>query len=168
MSMRMVFGGGSWPNRFERLSLMVCAWIQHRQRAFDADNAYPARAREWMEERRGLQRRGVLPEGEAQVWPAGLEPYIDDFTGRALQDKVEVPGELALAGLDTGEENTEAIGARPAARDSRVSVHCRIAAQQLRWLGAEVPDDKTMCGSGMVALGVQMDAEAQVWCGARS
>lgn len=160
ISKRMVFGGGSWPNRFERLSLMVCAWIQRCQREFDSTQEYSTKAREWVAERQRLQAEGVLPQGEAQLWPAGLEPYIDDFTGRALQDTVDVPDELR--DIQTGEENTRAIGAQPAARDSRVSVHCRIAAYQLRWLGAEVPDDKTMCGSGMVALGVQLDAASQV------
>lgn len=159
VSERMVFGGGSWPNRFERLSLMLCAWIQERQRAFDAQNPLPPRALRWVTERRHLQDQGILPQGEAQLWPAGLEPYIDDFTGRALQDQVVVPQHLES--IETGEANTAAIGAVPAARDSRISVHCRIAAFELRRLGAEVPDDKTMCGSGMVALGVQLDAAAQ-------
>lgn len=152
VSQRMVFGGGSWPNRFERLSLMLCAWtIQVCQRAFDQENPLPARALKWIEDRRRLQEQGVLPPGEAQLWPAGVEPYIDDFTGRALQDQVRVPAHLE--GIATGEENTAIIGSTPAPRDSRLSVHCRIAAFELRRLGAEVPDDKTMCGSGMVTLG---------------
>lgn len=159
VSLRMVFGGGSWPNRFERLSLMVCAWIQARQREFDRQNPYPPLAEQWRARRAELQQQGVLPPGEAQTWPAGMEPYIDDFTGRALQDTVVVPP--YLQDISIGEENTEAIGATAAARDSRVAVHCRIAAFELRAMGAEVPDDKTMCGTGMVALGVQLDATAQ-------
>lgn len=159
ISLRMVFGGGSWPNRFERLSLMLCAWIRKVQRGFDELHPLPLKAREWVAQRRALQAAGVLPQGEDQLWPAGLEPYIDDFTGRALQDTVPVPPHLER--IPTGEQNTAIIGARPAASDSRVSVHCRIAAFELRRLGAEVPDDKTMCGSGMIALGAQLDATAQ-------
>lgn len=159
VSRRMVFGGGSWPNRFERISLMACAWIQSRQRAFDRQHPYPPVAQRWISRRMQLQSEGVLPPGEAQTWPAGVEPYIDDFTGRALQDQVTVPA--YLQDISIGEENTVAIGATAAAHNSRLAVHCRVAAFELRWMGAEVPDDKTMCGTGMVALGVQLDAIAQ-------
>lgn len=101
----------------------------------------------------------MLPQGEAQTWPAGIEAYIDDFSGRALQDTVNVPEHLR--DIPIGDHNTAAVGADPARNDSRLAVHCRIAIHELRQLGAEVPDDKTMCGSGMVVLGVQLDASAQ-------
>lgn len=91
---RMVFGGSPWPNRFERFSVFQCAWIQHKQRLFDAAHPLPAAARAWVQRRRALQQAGVLPPGEAQVWPAGVEPYIDDLSGRALSDPVPVPPEL--------------------------------------------------------------------------
>ena len=156
MSLRMVFGGASWPNRFERISLLDSAWVQQCQREFDEQCPVPAEARLWACMRRGLQRRGELPPGEAQVWPAGLEPYIDDLSGRALLDEVSVPGYLQH--IEIGEAQTRAIGCRPAPCDSRLAVHCRIAVHQLTWLGWEIPPDKTMCGDGMILLGVLLDA----------
>lgn len=36
LSFRIVFGGASWPDRFERISLLDSAWVQRCQREFDA------------------------------------------------------------------------------------------------------------------------------------
>ena len=156
VSMRMVFGGASWPNRFERISLLDSAWVQLCQQEFDRQCPLPAEAQLWVRMRRRLQRDGRLPPGEAQARPAGLEPFIDDLSGRALLDRVRVPE--YLRGIDVGEQQTRAIGCRPAPSDSRPAVHCRIAVYQLTWLGWEVPPDKTMCGDGMILLGILLDA----------
>lgn len=163
VSERLVFGGSPWPNRYERFALLQCAWIQFKQRQFDATCPLPPPALEWIRRRRALQAEGVLPAGDAQCWPAGLEPFIDDLSGRALADPVPVPQHLCSIPL--GAEQTAAIGAHPAAEASRAAVHCRIAAAEAAFLGMECAPDKTMCGTGMLLLGAQLDAsERRVRC----
>lgn len=159
VSERLVFGGSPWPNRYERVALLQCAWIQHIQRQFDESHPLPMQAREWVRKRRELQARGLLPSGEAQCWPAGIEPFIDDLSGRALADPVPVPAHLR--DIPLGAEQTRAIGALPSPEESRVAVHCRIAAAEVALLGMECASDKTMCGSGMLILGAQLDATAR-------
>mmetsp|Transcript_22665 Transcript_22665/g.48091 ORF Transcript_22665/g.48091 Transcript_22665/m.48091 type:complete len:116 (+) Transcript_22665:473-820(+) len=79
--MRVTFGGSPWPQRFERVALLNCAWIQHVQASFDRANPYPESVAGWVDCRRALQREGRLPEGDEQCLPAGLEPFIDDANG---------------------------------------------------------------------------------------
>lgn len=88
-----------------------------------------------------------------------MEPYIDDLSGRALLDPVVVPENLHC--IDIGAEHTASIGCRPVPADSRLAVHCKIAVRELTWSGWEIPAEKTMCGDGMVLLGVVLDALAQ-------
>lgn len=163
VSERLVFGGSPWPNRYERFALLQCAWIQFKQRLFDASCPLPPLAQEWVRRRRELQEAGILPAGERQCWPAGIEPFIDDLSGRALADQVPVPDHLR--DIPIGTQQTAAIGAIPAAEASRVAVHCRIAVAEAEFLGMESAADKTMCGTGMILLGAQLDAvERRVRC----
>lgn len=60
---------------------------------------------------------------------------MDDLSSRALLDTVVVPE--YLKGVDIGATQTEAIGCRPAQKDSRLASHCKIAVYQLTWLGWE-------------------------------
>lgn len=155
VSTRMVFGGASWPNRFERISLLDSAWVIHKQREFDSRHPLPPEAQRWAAMRRDLQSTGALPAGEAQIWPGGMEPYIDDLSGRALLDRVPTPPHLV--DISIGADQTAAVGCRPAPDDSRLAVHCRIATHELSWLGWEIPPEKTMCGDGMLLLGALLD-----------
>lgn len=129
VSMRMVFGRASWRNRFERISLLDSAWLQRCQREFDEVNSLPVEACRSVAIRHDLQRRRVLKDGAAQVRPAGMEPYIDDLSGRALLDDVVMPDHLR--GIDIGAGQMEAIGCRAAPESSRLSVHGKIAVNQL-------------------------------------
>eukprot|EP00965_Chrysotila_dentata_P008206 268388-Pleurochrysis_carterae.AAC.1 len=54
----MGFGGGSAPNRFERLTTLVVAWEQRQQARFDEAQPPPEAARRWARRRgeAGLQR----------------------------------------------------------------------------------------------------------------
>ena len=159
VSMRMVFGGSPWPQRFERVSLIDCAWIQHLQAQFDAQHPFTREVEQWREQRRDLQRRGVLPSGIEQSLPSGLEPFIDDLNGRALMD--EIPGPPHLHHISIGAQQTVAVGVSPASDSSRLAAHCRIAVQAERDLGWSIGDSKTMCGEGMVLLGAILDARAR-------
>eukprot|EP00965_Chrysotila_dentata_P182151 6014898-Pleurochrysis_carterae.AAC.1 len=89
----MGFGGAFAPNRFERVSTLVAAWVQRKQRAFDELQPHPPAARRWAERRARRQRNGGIPGGAAQLAPRYLQVYIDDFTGVALSDTVEPPAE---------------------------------------------------------------------------
>lgn len=156
VSWRMVFGGSPWPNRFERLSLLSCAWVQRAQRAFDEEQPPRGTATaSWVAKRAQLQKSGSLPSGPEQTRPAGIEPFLDDCSGRALCDTVVVPARLRARAL--GASQTAAVGATPAAGDSRLAVHCALAIEALEQLGFSIPDEKTMCGSGMALLGALLD-----------
>eukprot|EP00965_Chrysotila_dentata_P090053 2971963-Pleurochrysis_carterae.AAC.1 len=91
----MGFGGAFAPNRFERVSTLVAAWIQRKHRDFYARQPYPPAAQRWAERRAERQRRGGIPGGAAQRAPRCLQVYIDDFTGVALTDEVTPPQEVA-------------------------------------------------------------------------
>lgn len=90
--MRVVFGGASWRNRFERISLLDCAWVEKCQRAFDAQQQpFPQSVARWAESRARMQSQGVLPDGHVQLWRAVIETYIDDLSGQVLLDRAVVP-----------------------------------------------------------------------------
>lgn len=156
VSWRMVFGGSPWPNRFERLSLLSCAWVLRAQSTFD-DEQPPQAASvvAWVAKREALQQSGELPAGREQTRPAGIEPFLDDCSGRALCDTVVVP--VRLRGRAVGANQTAAVGAHPAPANSRLAVHCALAIEALEQLGFSIPDEKTMCGSGMALLGALLD-----------
>lgn len=157
VSTRVTFGGSPWPQRFERVALLNCAWIERAQMAFDRRHPPPAAAQRWAQRRRELVQHGELPLelAEEQSRPAGIEPFIDDANGRALSDLVPLPPHLAH--IAVGAAQTAAIGAAPAHPSSRVAVHCRIAIHESRRLGWSVADHKTMCGDGVILLGAQLD-----------
>lgn len=47
VTMRMLFGGGSWPNRFELISLLDSACVQRCERELDKVNPLPTEAHRW-------------------------------------------------------------------------------------------------------------------------
>eukprot|EP00965_Chrysotila_dentata_P120660 3989994-Pleurochrysis_carterae.AAC.1 len=65
----MGFGGAYAPNRFERISTLVAAWVQAKQAIFDAEHPLPAEARAWQARRERAQREGRLPAGSEQTAP---------------------------------------------------------------------------------------------------
>lgn len=155
VSTRVVFGGAPWPQRFERVALLDCAWIQRAHAIFDAQQPLPQAAVDWASRRERLQAAGRLPAGKEQLRPSGIEPFIDDQNGRALMDTVVVPAHLV--DVPIGEAQTRAIGARPAHPSSRLAVHCKIAVVESTAAGWSIEASKTMCGDGMVVLGAQLD-----------
>lgn len=161
---RMGFGGAFAPNRFERVSTFVGAYAQHLQSEFDSTNPLPACAQRWVRDREALQRRGELPAGE-QCFPRYLQSFIDDFTGAAPADIVDVPAWLELEGHYTialdrivfENEHMEAAGCRPARRDTRVHVHARLTVLALRRLGLVAAPHKIACGTPLPALGLRFN-----------
>ena len=153
---RLVFGGSHAPQRFERTSVFGCSWAQRGQDAFDDANPLPPEITGgWTVERAQLQREGVLPGGEDQLRPRTMAPFIDDANMSAIDDTVVVPPELAH--IPVGEATTRAVGGTPAADDSRLAVHVRIAVARLTQLGFEVSHPKTQAGDRVVELGFLFD-----------
>eukprot|EP00965_Chrysotila_dentata_P146594 4840485-Pleurochrysis_carterae.AAC.1 len=69
----MGFGGAFAPNRFERISTLVAAWVQHKQKAFDERHPYPPAAARWAARRAEVQRHNGIPSGAAQLAPRYLQ-----------------------------------------------------------------------------------------------
>ena len=73
---RMGFGGRYAPNRFERISRLVGAYIQRMQRTFDTQQPPPSCVDAWVAQRAEAQQAGHLPPGHAQLSPAYLQVYM--------------------------------------------------------------------------------------------
>ena len=157
---RMGFGGAFAPNRFERVSTFVAAYAAHLQAEFDAAHPLPLCAQRWASDRARLQREGQLPAGEGQLSPRYIQSYIDDFTGVAAADRVEVPA--ALDAITFADEHMVAAGCTPAPRDTRVHVHARLTVLALRTLGLVAAPHKIACGAPLPALGLRFDGERRV------
>lgn len=83
-----------------------------------------------------------------------------DINGAALNDVVRVPWEVEHIKVDP--LATEAMGGVPAAPNTRVHVHARLAIVTLRRLGLEEAASKTMIGDPIVSLGLQVDRGRRV------
>lgn len=152
---RLVFGGAYAPNRFERLTTLVGAWIQRQQAAFDASRPYPPRIQAALAVRAAAQRRGELPEGEEQVSLRYLQVYLDDYNGGTSTDVVTVPADLASVPLPTAP--TIQGGGVPAAPNTRVYVHAQIAIRAVRTIGFADSANKTCVGTPIASLGLLID-----------
>ena len=157
---RMGFCGAFAPNRFERVSTFVAAYAAYLQAEFDEANPLPICAQRWAHDRARLQEQGVLPAGEGQLAPRFIQSFIDDFTGAAATDVVDVPAELEAIEVQTA--HMVAAGCEPAAANTRVHVHARLTMKALSTLGLVAAPHKVMCGSPLPALGLRFDATRRV------
>jgi len=155
---RLCFGGAYGPNRFERITTMLAAWIERCQAEFNALRPYPAPVVEWQAFRRDRQRRGLLPAGAHQLTPDGLQVFLDDFNGCGGLDAVAPPDGVPLIEWDVAQMLD--IGLQPAARDSRLVALASIAAHEIGKMALCVAADKTMIGSSIISLGAQPDVVA--------
>ena len=71
---------------------------------------------------------------------------------------------MELAHIDVAEiaRRTLESGARPAAADSRVMVHCCFSIDESERIGLEHSIEKVQCGDAIVVLGLRADIEAEV------
>eukprot|EP00965_Chrysotila_dentata_P232172 6198814-Pleurochrysis_carterae.AAC.1 len=123
--MRLGFGGAYDPNRFERVSTLVAAYIQRSQGEFDEAHPPPPATKSWLARRLALVEACTLGEGAGQAAPRYLQVYIDDFTCVAPADRVQTPPELEQVGIEA--VHTRAGGGEPAAPGTRVYVHAQLA-----------------------------------------
>ena len=155
---RLGFGGAYAPNRFERISTMVAAYVQTLQATFDDAQPPPQPAVLWAAEQRARQQRGGIPAGAAQLAPRYLQVYIDDFCGAALDDEVVPPEEVASVVISPAQVLTE--GGRPARPSTRVHVHAQLAVVGLRYFGLNASPGKVVVGDPVVALGLRVGRAA--------
>ena len=155
---RMGFGGAFAPQRFERFSTFVAAFVQHLQAAFDARHPYPEGVGSWSELRRRLQEDGTLSGSPDQAVPRYLQVFIDDFLGATLDDPVTPPPEVAHIVL--APEHTAAIGGVPSLPGTRVYVHAQLAVLGLARLGLVAAPHKVLVGSPIIGLGILVDFDA--------
>ena len=151
---RLMFGGSYAPNRFERISRLVGAYIQRQQRAFDSLQPPPPCAARWARMRRGRQRAGLLRDALEESEPRSLQVFIDDWMGAALNDPVALGPELQRVSIEPAA--TRSIGGEPSAPHSRARAHACIAMAELRSAGLEPAEDKTLLGDPVVALGIRV------------
>ena len=151
---RLGFGGAYAPNRFERVSTLCAAYVQHLQSDFDEAQPPPAHARRWTQARAAAQQRGELPGGRAQREPRHLQVYIDDFCGTALNDPVTPPP--SVRGVTIDPINTSATGGRPATPGTRVHVHAQLAVIGLAELGLNAAPSKVVVGDPTIGLGFEL------------
>ena len=154
---RLCFGGSYGPNRSERVSTLLSAFVLACQAEFDSLNPFPPAVQRWREHRAALQRVGRLPPGEAQLCPRSLLAYLDDFSGSGGTDTVCPPVGYAPITFDAAA--MVALGLRPARLDSRVAAYATIAAGKLERAGFSVAAAKSMVGSSVIALGLQPDVD---------
>ena len=153
---RLFFGGSYGPNRFERIAKVGRARARRTQREFDAAHPYPPELQAVVEERAALVDAGVIHGGDEQKWLAYMQAFIDDDTGSAPADIVQLrPAwrwlrhiDLRLAPLTDG--------ARPFGTDTRVAYHCAIEVHTTQSLGFGVAT-KTQLGDGITVLGLRCD-----------
>ena len=159
---RLLFGGGWGPNRFMRVQRCKRARVVKRQAAFDAACPYPQEVIEVVKLRTQMQQDGILPAGVEQVMMASLQEFIDDESGSSGSDSVPMPMELAHIDVAEIARRTLESGARPAAVDSRVMVHCCFSIDESERIGLEHSIEKVQCGDAIVVLGLRADIEADV------
>ena len=163
---RLAFGGAYSPNRFQRITCMVTAHVQALQMAFDLAHPPPLVVQAWIARRAALQRAGELPPGDAQRRPSGCQNFIDDTTGWALNDTVAVCGDARCCGcggacqVTIDDSAMVATGGSPAAFDTRVHAHARLAVVGLRRVGLDDAPEKTMVGDPLGALGLRVNVGA--------
>eukprot|EP00966_Prymnesium_polylepis_P050259 1163502-Prymnesium_polylepis.1 len=155
---RLCFGGAYGPNRFERITTLVAAWIQRAQADFNALRPYPEEVESWRADRAQQQQLGRLPAGPNQLEPDELQVFLDDFNGCGGLDAVAPPEGVEPISWDA--EQMAAVGLQPAASGSRLVALAAIAAAGLKEVGFDVADDKTMIGTSIISLGAQPDVAA--------
>ena len=162
---RLYFGGSYGPNRFERVARLKRAEVRRRQRAFDEAQPLPPGVLRVLAERSELQAAGLLPAGADQVTLGYLQVFIDDESGATANDPVSMPADVNVSDsaaprfIDVAAilRDTASLGARPSRQSTRVVAHCCIAIDAALALGLQVAQGKSVCGDGIVVLGLRTD-----------
>ena len=162
---RVGFGGAMSPARFQSVAVIITALARKRQAEFDALHPYHVAVTDWIEERRRLQQRGVLPPDARHCSPSAAGVYIDDGAGGCINDAVEVPPVLygvATADVNLGALSAVANGGSPLTLHSRGAAHCICFISAIREVKFEEAPAKTEGGSAAVSLGLRLDVRRRI------
>ena len=161
---RVDFGGSTGPNRFQRVMLLVRAFIAYKLRQFDISHPLPPLAREWQADRRALQSAGLLPPAAAQSDPTYVQVYLDDLGLAGGTDIVEVPAYLdpIVIGGVAADSTLDQLpidpttGGRPTLRECRIHVYCLLAVWELLRLKFSCSLPKTAAAWRAIVLGLRI------------
>ena len=175
---RMGFGGAFAPNRFQRVSTFVAAYVERLQRLLDEQHPPPPAVRAWTEHRRRLQERDALEGPAAQCAARFLQVYIDDFGGLGLDDiigaagateqlRTELPDAVprGIADVHIEARHTIAAGGKPAPANSRVMAYAKLTVIGLERLGLRAAPHKVLTGDPLPLLGLEFQiAKRRIAC----
>jgi hypothetical protein len=159
---RVAFGGAFGPNRFQRVTLLLRAFITLRLTQFDLANPLPPSALAWCNMRQQEQAAGRLVQGAAQREPRYIQVFLDDFALAGGVDRVKVPAYLhhlrlaALGGVDPF------TGGAFVPRDTRIHVYTLIALWCIQLLRLAASAPKTSCATRIICLGLRVAIDLEV------
>ena len=156
LDLRMGFGGAFGPNRFQRVMLILRAYITFHIAQFDLAHPLPAHAQRWRQERRAAQTDGHLPAGNAQTAASYVQVFLDDFALSGGTDVVVVPPYLHRIKLQASEGVERVTGGHYLARDTRVHVYTLIGLWAIELLRLAASPSKVVCATRVICLGLRV------------
>ena len=158
LDLRVAFGGAFGPNRFQRVTLILRAYVLFKIHEFDASRPVPRSAAAWTTKRLTLQRAGHLPPGTTQVRPHHGLIYLDDLALSGGRDRVVVPSHLHR--IHIGHADAPLLdpvtGGTHIRRDTRIHVYALIALWVIQLLNLAASAPKTQCCTRVIHLGLRI------------
>ena len=155
---RLCFGGAYGPNRFERITTLLGAFAEKRITEYHRLHPYPTEVIQWQAARRELQDTGMLAADPDQLEPHELQVYIDDANG--VGGLEACPHPVGYEPLEFDAEAMRLLGLEPAPAGCRLLGDAAITAGEFSSAGFKIAAPKSMVGSSIISLGLQVDAEA--------
>jgi hypothetical protein len=156
IDLRVGFGGAFGPNRFQRVMLILRAYITFRLMQFDLDHPPPPSVQAWRAARRDAQRAGQLPQGAAQIVASYIQVFLDDFGLSGGTDKVAVPAFLHHIRLGVCDGVDPITGGAHLARDTRIHVYTLIGLWCIELLRLAASPSKVLCATRVICLGLRV------------
>ena len=159
IDLRVTFGGATGPNRFQRVTLILRAYVMSRIAAFDLAHPLPPLALDWSAARLRVQQDGRLADGECQLAPRFSQVFLDDLALAGGVDTVPVPDYLHDIHLSSSREGGEIepiTGGVAIPRSARIHVYTLIAMWCIRLLRLAWSAPKISCGTRVICLGFRV------------
>ena len=158
LDLRVAFGGAFGPNRFQRVTLILRAYVLLKMHHFYVSRPLPRAVAVWTAQRSALQRAGALPPGTDQVRPHHGLIYLDDLALSGGTDAVAVPAYLHRIQIGRpGAPLTDPVtGGRHIRRSARIHVYALIALWVIALLDLAASAPKTQCATRVIHLGLRV------------
>lgn len=158
IDLRVAFGGAFGPNRFQRVTLILRAYVLLKMREFDAAQPPPPAVTAWVARRGGLQQRGELPPGADQTQPHHGLVYLDDLALSGGVDEVRVPPYLHRIHIrpDDAAPIDPVTGGAHIPRRTRIHVYALISLWVISLLALAASAPKTQCCTRVIHLGLRI------------